>query len=114
MSHSACTLAHDLGAKAIIVCTHTGMTARMVSRFRPEEPIIGMTSDKKAVRKLALSWGVIPVMSEEYSSLDILFYFAKECAIKSGIAKKGDKVVITGGTPIGKGGNSSLINIQVL
>lgn len=114
LSHSACTLAHDLGAKAIVVCTHTGMTARMVSRFRPEEPIIGMTSDKKAFRKLALSWGVIPVMSEEYSSLDILFYFAKECAIKSGIARKGDKVVITGGTPIGKGGNSSLINIQVL
>lgn len=114
LSHSACTLARDLGATAIIVCTHTGMTARMVSRFRPETPIIGMTSDKKAFRKLALSWGVIPQMSEEYSSLDILFYFAKECAIKSGICKKGDKVVITGGTPIGRGGNSSLINIQVL
>lgn len=114
LSHSACTLAHDLDAKVIVVCTRTGMTARMVSRFRPEEPIIGMTTDKKAFRKLALSWGVTPVMSEEYSTIDILFYFAKECALKSGFAKKGDKVVITGGTPIGKGGNSSLINIQTL
>ena len=114
LSHSACTLAHDLGAKVIVVCTRTGMTARMVSRFRPEEPIIGMTTDKQAFRKLALSWGVTPVMSDEYSTIDILFYFAKECALKSGLAKKGDKVVITGGTPIGKGGNSSLINIQTL
>ncbi len=114
LSHSACTLAHDLSAKAIVVCTRTGMTARMVSRFRPEVPIIGMTTDERAFRKLALSWGVIPVMSDEYSSLDILFYFAKECAVKTGFCKKGDKVVMTGGTPNGKGGNSSLINIVTL
>ncbi len=114
LSHSACTLAHDLDAKAIVVCSRTGMTARMVSRFRPEEPIIGMTTDKRAFRKLALSWGVTPVLSDEYSSVDILFYFAKQCALKTGLAKKGDKVVITGGTPIGKGGNSNLINIETL
>ena len=114
LSHSACMLARDLNAKALVVCTRTGMTARMVSRFRPEEPIIGMTTDKKAFRKLALSWGVTPVMSEEYSSLDILLYFAKQCAVKSGIAKKGDKVVITAGTPNGKVGNSNLISIQTL
>ena len=114
LSHSACTLAHDLDAKVIVVCTHTGMTARMVSRFRPEEPIIGLTTDKKAFRKLALSWGVTPIMGEAYSSVDVLFYFAKQCALNSGFAKKGDKVVITGGTPLGKGGNSSLINIQTL
>ncbi len=114
LSHSACTLAHDLSAKAIVVCTRTGMTARMVSRFRPEEPIIGMTTDEKAFRKLALSWGVLPILSDEYSSLDVLIYFAKECALKSGLAKKNDKVVITAGTPNGKGGNSSFINIQIL
>ena len=114
LSHSACTLAHDLDAKAIVVCSRTGMTARMVSRFRPEEPIIGMTTDKRAFRKLALSWGVTPVLSDEYSSVDILFYFAKQCALKTGLAKKSDKVVITGGTPIGKGGNSNLINIETL
>ena len=114
LSHSACTLAHDLSAKAIVVCTRTGMTARMVSRFRPEVPIIGMTTDERAFRKLALSWGVTPFMSDEYSSLDILFYFAKECAVKSGFCKKGDKVVMTGRTPNGKGGNSSLINIVTL
>ena len=114
LSHSACMLASDLKAKAIVVCTHTGKTARMVSRFRPQIPIIGLTSDVKAYRKLALSWGVLPIMSDEYNSVDILFYFAKQAAKESGLVKKGDTIVMTGGTPIGKGGNSSLINISVL
>ncbi|MBR1868155.1 MAG: pyruvate kinase [Clostridia bacterium] len=114
LSHSACMLAHDLGAKAIVVCTQTGMTARMVSRFRPEVPIIGMTSDEKAFRKLALSWGVIPMKSDVYNSVDILFYFAKQAAKKSGLVKSGETVVMTGGTPIGQGGNSSLINVETL
>lgn len=114
LSHSACTLARDLGAKCIVVCTKTGKTARMVSRFRPQVPIIGMTADIKAFRQLALSWGVLPFMSDEYSSVDILFYFAKQAAKTSGFVKKGDTVVMTGGTPIGKGGNSSLINVDKL
>ena len=114
LSHSACTLAKDLGAKAIVVCTHTGMTARMVSRFRPQIPIIGLTTNEKAFRKLALSWGVVPMMIDEFNSVDVLFYFAKESARKSGLVKRGEKVVLTGGTPTGKGGNTSLISIDVL
>ena len=114
LSHSACTLAHDLGAKAIIVCTRTGKTARMVSRFRPKVPIIGLTSNEKAYHKLALSWGVLPIMSEEYGSIDILFYFAKQAAKESGLVKKGEMVVMTGGTPIGKSGDSSLISVDML
>ena len=114
LSHSASTLAKDLNAAAIVVCTHSGKTARMVSRFRANINIIGLTTDERAYRKLALSWGVLPVLSEEYSSIDILFYFAKQTALKSGIAKKGDIIVITGGTPNGKSGNSDLINIAKL
>ncbi len=114
LSHSACTLARDLHAKAIVVCTTTGKTARMVSRFRPQIPIIGLTTDEKAFRQLALSWGVLPMMSDEYNSVDILFYFAKQAAKESGLVKKGETVVMTGGTPIGKGGNSSLINVATL
>ena len=111
LSHSASTLAKDLNAAAIVVCTHSGKTARMVSRFRANVNIIGLTTDEKAYRKLSLSLGVLPVLTEEYSSIDILFYFAKQTALKSGIAKKGDIIVITGGTPNGKSGNSDLINI---
>ncbi len=114
LSHSACLLAHDVKAKAIVVCTRTGGTAKMVSRFRPMIDIIGMTTDEKSYRKLALSWGVLPILSEEYFSVDVLFHFAKRAALESGLVKKGDVIVITGGTPNGKSGNSSLINLETV
>ena len=112
LSHSAATLAKDLHAKAIVVCTRTGGTARKVSRFRPNINIIGITTDIHAYRQLALSWGVLPVITDEYTSIDILFYFAKEIAKRSGLVQKGDTIVITGGTPNGKSGNSNLINVE--
>ena len=114
LSHSACTLARDLKAKAIVVCTRTGGTAKMVSRFRPMIDIIGMTTDERSYRKLALSWGVLPMMSEEYNSVDVLFHFAKCAARDSGLVNKGDTIVITGGTPNGKSGNSNLIDIETV
>ncbi|MCM1546439.1 MAG: pyruvate kinase [Clostridiales bacterium] len=114
LSHSACTLAQDIGAKVIVVCTRTGGTARTVSRFRPMIDIIGMTTDERAYRKLALSWGVIPMMSEEFYSVDVLFHYAKRAAIDTGLVTKGDKIVLTGGTPNGKSGNSNLINVETI
>ncbi len=114
LSHSAATLAKDLNAKAIVVCTRTGATARKVSRFRPNINIIGITTDVHAYRKLALSWGVLPALTDEYTSVDILFYFAKKIAAQSGLVKKGDTIVITGGTPNGKSGNSNLINVETI
>lgn len=114
LSHSACTLAKDIGAKVIVVCTRTGGTAKTVSRFRPLIDIIGMTTEERAYRKLALSWGVIPVMSEEFYSVDVLFHYAKRAAMETGMVKKGDKIVLTGGTPNGKSGNSNLINVDTV
>ncbi|MDE6411443.1 MAG: pyruvate kinase [Clostridia bacterium] len=114
LSHSACLLARDVKAKAIVVCTRTGGTAKMVSRFRPMIDIIGMTTDARSYQKLALSWGVYPVLSEEYNSVDVLFHFAKCAARDSGLVKKGDTIVITGGTPNGKSGNSNLINLETV
>ena len=112
LSHSASTLAKDLNAQAIVVCTKTGGTARMVSRFRPSISIIGITTDVHAYRKLGLSWGVLPALTDEYNSVDILFYFAKKIAKDSGLVKKGDTIVLTGGNPNGKSGNSNLINVE--
>ena len=114
LSHSAATLAKDLRASAIVVCTRTGGTARKVSRFRPNINIIGITTDIHAYRQLALSWGVLPAITDEYTSIDILFYFAKQIALQSGLVKNGDTIVITGGTPNGKSGNSNLINVETL
>lgn len=112
ISHSTCGVSIDLGAKAIVACSLSGMTARMVSRHRPPAPIIGLTTNESTWRRLALSWGVIPTMCEKYSSTDVLFYMAKSIAKKELSLKSGDKVVITGGNTTGQSGTTSLIKIE--
>ncbi len=112
ISHSTCGMSIDLNAKAIVACSLSGMTARMVSRFRPPVPIIGLTTDESTWRKLALSWGVIPAMCEKFTSTDVLFYYAKKIAAGQVSMEKGDKIVITGGDTNGESGNTNLIKIE--
>lgn len=111
ISHSTCSMAIDIKAKVIVVCTMSGMTARMVSRFRAPTDIIGMTTNESVWRKLALSWGVTPMMSEEFPSTEVLFYHAKNAAKKEFFLKRGDTIVITGGVT-GKSGTTNLIKVE--
>ena len=111
ISHSTCGMAIDINAKVIVACSLSGMTARMVSRFRSPVDILGMTTDEGTWRKLALSWGVTPAMCEKFTSTDVLFYTAKKMAEQTMSLKKGDHIVITGGAP-GDTGNTSLIKIE--
>ncbi|MBE6585183.1 MAG: pyruvate kinase [Ruminococcaceae bacterium] len=112
ISHSTCGMAIDLNAKAIVACSLSGMTARMVSRFRAPVPIIGLTTDERTWRRLALSWGVIPAMCEVFSSTDVLFYTAKKIAKSTLSLSKGDRIVITGGDTSGKSGNTNIIKVE--
>ena len=112
ISHSTCGMAIDVEAKAIVACSLSGMTARMVSRFRSPVPIIGLTTDETTWRKLALSWGVTPAMCEKFTSTDVLFYTAKKIAVDVLKLQKGDKIVITGGDTSGKSGTTNLIKIE--
>lgn len=112
ISHATCGMAIDLDAKVIVACSLSGMTARMVSRFRPPVPIYGLTTDERTWRRLALSWGVIPAMCERFPSTDVLFYTAKQLAKKELGLVKGDKIIITGGDTSGASGNTSLIKIE--
>ena len=114
ISHATCGMAIDIGARAIVVCTMSGMTARMVSRFRSPTDIIGMTTSEKVWRKLSLSWGVTPVMAEEFTSTDVLFYHATSYAKKFMNLGRGDKIVITGGPTNGKSGSTNLIKIETI
>ncbi len=99
ISHSVCSMALDIGAKAIVVCSLSGMTSRMVSRFRPLVDIIGFTVEPKIFHQLSLSWGVTPVLaSEVFPSLEVLFYNAKQVAIKNLNLVKNDKIIVTGST----------------
>ena len=114
ISHATCTTAHDLGAAAIITLTCSGHTARMVSKFRPNCPIIAATTSQKVLRQLNLSWGVAPVMSEERTNSDELFDHSIDVALKTGIVKNGDVVVITGGVPLGRSGTTNILKVQLL
>ena len=114
ISHSVCSMAIDVGAKCIVVNSITGMTARMVSRFRAPVDIVGTTTSEKAWRQLNLSWGVIPVLSEEFNSLDIVFYQGVNIAKKVLSLKKGDNVVLTGGQIGGKPGNTNVIKVETI
>ena len=114
VSHATCAMAVDVDAKCIVVNSMSGQTARMVSRFRCPIDIIGMTTDEKAWRKLNLSWGVTPVLSEEYSSIEVLFYRALGEAKRVKGLKKGDNVVLTGGQINGRPGNTNMIRLETV
>ena len=112
ISHGACGMAIDIGAKAIAVCSLSGMTARMVSRFRSPVDILGVTTSEKTFRKLALSWGVTPVLCEPLNSTDVLFYRAKQLAKEAFDLRCGDLIVVTGGITNGHSGNTDLIKVE--
>ncbi|PHU34179.1 pyruvate kinase [Pseudobutyrivibrio ruminis] len=112
--HSTCSMAIDVNAKAIVACTMSGYTARRVSRFRCPVDTIAMTTDKKVWRKLALSWGVTPVLVDKFTSLDVMFYYALGRAKQMLDLKKGDSVVLTGGPIDGHSGNTNTIKVEAI
>ncbi len=114
VSHATCTTAHDLNAKAIITVTKSGRTARMISKYRPECPIIGCTTNEKVTRQMNMSWGVVPVLIDEKDETEDLFTHSIEAAIRSGSLKKGDLAVITSGMPLGVSGSTNMIKVQVV
>ena len=114
ISHAVCGMAIDVGAKAIAVCSISGITVRMVSRFRCPVDIIGITTNEKSYRRLALSWGVTPVLCEHFDSTDVLFYFAQKTTADMMHLKKGDNIVMTGGMINGTSGNTNLIKIATI
>ena len=112
ISHATCAMSIDVEAKAIVVCSVTGTTARMVSRFRSPVDIVGLTTDRKAWRKLALSWGVTPMLSEKFNSIDVMLYKAKECAKTALNLDFGDNIVLTAGPINGQHGNTNTIKVE--
>ena len=112
ISHATCGMAIDIGAKCIVVSSLSGRTVRMVSRFRVPIDIVGMATNKAVWYKLALSWGVTPVLSEQFNSIDVLFYHAARVAKQTLNLREGDKIVMTGGMPNGTSGNTNLIKVE--
>lgn len=115
ISHATVAAAMDLGATAIITVTMTGATARMLSRYRPECPIITCTANEVTWRQTALSWGVIPVMTKEMkTNTDDLIHHAVEKSVEAGLLKNGDLTVITAGVPLGVSGTTNLMKVHIV
>ena len=114
ISHATCAMAIDVDAKGIVVCSVSGKTAGMVSRYRCPTDIVGMTTNERVWRRLNLSWGVTPVLADEYSSMDVMFYNGLANAKKYLGLKEGDTVVLTGGPINGKRGNTNTIKVEVI
>ncbi|GAB6988479.1 pyruvate kinase [Paenibacillus pini] len=112
ISQSVAISALDLNAKAIISSTETGHTARMVSKYRPQSPIIAVTTQDRTLRRLALTWGVIPIKGETASSTDEMFDFSIRGGLESGLVKPGDLVIITAGVPLGQSGSTNLVKVS--
>lgn len=114
LSRATCAMAMDTSAKAIVIGSITGTTARLVSRFRSPVDIIGMTPNEKVWRKLNLSWGVTPILCEEFTSVEVMFYYAVRHAKKEFNLQKGDNIVLTGGQANGTSGNTNTIRLETL
>ena len=114
ISHAVCSMALDVDAKAIVVCSVSGKTAMLVSRFRTPVDIVGMTTDPKIWRRLSMSWGVTPILADEFPNMDVMFYFAKKKAQENLNLEKGSNVIITGGPVSRGGGNTNTIKIETV
>ncbi|MDP4117397.1 MAG: pyruvate kinase alpha/beta domain-containing protein, partial [Bacteroidota bacterium] len=114
ISHATCTTAMDLGAAAILTVSKSGKTARMISKYRPNCPIIGGATDPTVQRQMNLSWGVIPIMVDEKDNTDELFEHVVEVAREKGLVKNGDLVVITAGVPLGISGTTNLLKVHLV
>jgi pyruvate kinase len=114
VGQAACRLAESLNAASIITFTQSGSTARLVAKYRPQQPILAPTPLEKTYRSLALVWGVVPVLGESIKDTDEIVDRAFQAALKSGLVKKGQRVVITAGAPVGVSGTTNLIRAEVL
>ena len=115
ISHATCCMACDIGAKTIVVSSLSGATVRMVSRFRVPVDIVGMATNERVWYRLALSWGVQPILCEEtFTSTDVLFYNALHAAKKTMHLHKGDNIVMTAGNTNGASGNTNLIKVETI
>ena len=114
ISHATVTTATDLKAAAILTVTTTGQTARMISKYRPQCPIISGTPNEQAYHQLSLSWGVTPMLLEEKHSEDELFDHAINCAQNLNLIEDGDLVCITAGVPLGISGTTNMMRVHIV
>lgn len=114
ISHATCRIAQDLRVAAIITFTISGQTPRLVSKYRPKAPIIGMTTSESTYRRLCLYWGVRPLKINQIKDTDHMFLQAQDEALRAGLIKRGDTIVVTAGLPLWVKGTTNLLRVVVV
>jgi len=114
ISFAIANAAHNIGAKAIVALTESGFTARIISRYKPKQPIVALTPNKKTYNRLALSFGCYPRMIKQFDNLEDVVKTAKNVVVKDKFARRGDKIVIAAGIPFGKSTTTNLLLSQVI
>jgi pyruvate kinase len=114
VAYSACVLSKQIDAKAIVATTRSGSTAAQISRFRPARPIVALSPDQAAARRLSLYWGCTPCHLEIFEDTDAMVEGAGAAALEEGYAHKGDNLVITAGRPIWEKGTTNLLWVKTL
>lgn len=114
ISFASYTIAKDLEAAAILTPTHSGLTARMISKYRPIALIVAATPFATTARKLALQWGVQPLLVHQSLGTDEMLSLAVNTSLNKNLIHSGDVVVITAGVPIGKVGSTNMIKVQIM
>lgn len=114
ISFAVCSTASELDAAVIITATQSGSTANKVSKYRPACPVIAVTPNEKVTRRLALNWGVFPLLTDRFDSTDELIEKSVEASLKAEYVKKGDLAVIAAGVPVSCSGTTNMIKVNLI
>lgn len=113
ISHAVCQIAVDLEISLIMTMTHSGSTARMISRYRPEATVIALTPFDNIARQLQLVWGVKPIKVDEYDNIEAVPDVCNIIVNKYELIEKGNSYVVTGGVPMGIAGTTNYLSVQI-
>ena len=113
-AHAACLTAKDVNASAIVTVSESGNTARLLSKYRPAQPIIACVMNEQVQRQLAISWGITPLMMALAHSTDELIEMSTNLAKENGYLHNGELAVVTAGVPVGVSGTTNMIKIHMI
>ena len=113
-AHAACLTAQDVNAAAIVTVSESGTTARLLSKYRPQQPIIACVMREQVQRQLSLSWGITPLMMSLAHSTDELIEMSTALAKENGYLHNGELAVVTAGVPVGVSGTTNMIKIHMV
>ena len=113
-AHAACLTARDVNAAAIVTVSESGNTARLLSKYRPTQPIIACVMNEQVQRQLSLSWGITSLLMGPAKSTDELIEMSTTLAQKNGYLHNGELAVVTAGVPVGVSGTTNMIKIHMV